>query len=227
MSLGAWSERIGPVADRFDREYRGVTPELPDFVQALPVFQAWTAGHLSSQIASPFWQLALPKKRQTCLDLGCGASFLIYPWRDWEARFYGQDISGAICQMVNSRGPQLNSKLFKGMRQAPAHQLDVYEPEQFDLVIATGVSCYYPWDYWDQVLTRIRPLLKAGGSFVFDAIDPDRPLAEDWAILETYLGAEVDLMSLGDWRSHLKGAGVKLKKEQPGELFHLFKVGFA
>ncbi|WP_008317909.1 class I SAM-dependent methyltransferase [Leptolyngbya sp. PCC 6406] len=217
---------MGLVADRFDREYRGQVPDIPDSVQTLPVFQAWATGHLSAQIASPFWTLAKPQKRQTCLDLGCGASFLVYPWREWDARFYGQDISGAICQMVNSRGPQLNSKLFKGMKQAPAHKLEDYEPEQFDLVISTGVTCYYSLDYWDQVLTRVKPLLKPGGSVVFDVLDPDKPLAEDWAILEMYLGAEVDLTPLKDWRSQLKSSQVKIQKEQPGELFHLFKVVF-
>ena len=161
-----------------------------------------------------------------CLDLGCGPSFLIYPWRDWDARFYGQDISGTICDMVRARGPQLNSKLFKGMVQAPAHKLDMYEPEQFDLVIATGVSCYFPLDYWEQVIARVKPLLKTGGSFVFDVIDPDKPWAEDWAILEMYLGVEVELTPLTDWRSLLKREGLKLKKELPGDLFHGFKVTF-
>jgi SAM-dependent methyltransferase len=181
---------------------------------------------LSSRIASPFWEVAKPKKNQVCLDLGCGGSFLFYPWRDWDARFYGQDLSPAICQMVNARGSQLNSKLYKGMRQAPAHQLDVYEPGQFDLVIATGVSCYYPWNYWETVLAAVKKVLKPGGSFVFDVIDPDQPLAEDWAILEMYLGAEVELLPIAEWKRLLKAAGVKIQKEQAGELFYLFKVAF-
>lgn len=224
VSPTPWGERLSAVAARFDREYRGQTPDMPDSVQSLPVFQAWASGTLSTYAATPFWTLAPPKKGQTCLDLGCGPSFLVYPWREWNARFYGQDISGAICQMVNARGPQLNSKLFKGMVQAPAHQLDRYEPAQFDLAIATGVSCYYLPDYWEQVITRLKPLLKPGGVFVFDVIDPDKPWAEDWAILEMYLGVEVELTPLGDWRSLIKATGLKLKKEQPGELFHSFKV---
>jgi SAM-dependent methyltransferase len=224
VSSTSWSERLSTVAARFDREYRGEQPELPESVQDIPVTQAWATGHLATQVASPFWTLVQPKKRQVCLDLGCGPSFLIYPWRDWDARFYGQDISAAICQMVGARGPQLNSKLFKGMVQAPAHKLDIYEPEQFDLVIATGITCYYAPDYWDQVLTRVKPLLKPGGSVVFDVIDPDKPWAEDWAILEMYLGVEVELTPLADWRSLIKASDFTLKKEQPGELFHLFRL---
>jgi SAM-dependent methyltransferase len=224
VASSTWGDRLTAVAARFDREYRGQVPDIPDSVQSLPVFQAWAAGNLSAYAATPFWNLAKPQKRQVCLDLGCGPSFLIYPWRDWDARFYGQDISGAICEMVRARGPQLNSKLFKGMVQAPAHKLDMYEPEQFDLVIATGVSCYFPLDYWEQVMTRVKPLLKAGGAFIFDVIDPEKPWAEDWAILEMYLGAEVELTPLADWRSLLKREGLKLKKELPGDLFHGFKV---
>lgn len=220
-------ERLEAVAQRYDREYRGETVEVPEAVEALPIFQDWVAGRLSSRVASPFWDIAKPKKLQHCLDLGCGGSFLFYPWRDWDARFYGQDLSSAICQMVNARGSQLNSKLYKGMRQAAAHQLDVYEPNQFDLAIATGVSCYYDWKYWDIVLSAVKKVLKPDGFFVFDVVDPEASLAEDWAILELYLGAEVELMAISDWKKHLKEAGVKVRKEQEGELFHLFKVSFS
>jgi SAM-dependent methyltransferase len=226
MASTGLPERLEAVAQRYDREYRGETVEVPESVEALPIFQDWVTGRLSSRVASPFWEIVKPKKGQHCLDLGCGGSFMFYPWREWDARFYGQDISPAICQMVNARGSQLNSKLFKGMKQAAAHQLDVYEPNQFDLVIATGVSCYYEWDYWDIVLSAVKKVLKPEGSFVFDVIDPDQSLAEDWAILEMYLGAEVELMPVGDWKKHLKQAGVKIQKEKEGELFHLFKVTF-
>lgn len=226
MTSTAWAERFDSVARRYDREYRGETVEVPESVEAMPIFQDWVAGRLSTRIASPFWEIAKPKKNQICLDLGCGGSFLFYGWRDWDARFYGQDISAAICAMVNARGSQLNSKLYKGMRQAPAHQLDAYEPQQFDLVFATGVSCYYPWDYWDVVLSSVKKVIKPDGAFIFDVIDPDKPLAEDWAILEMYLGAEVELTSLDEWRKSLKAAGVKIKKEKEGELFHLMKIVF-
>jgi len=110
------------------------------------------------------------------------------------------------------------------MRQAAAHQLDVYEPQQFDFAIATGVSCYYEWSYWDTVLSAVKKVLKPGAPFIFDVIDPERPLAEDWAILEMYLGAEVELTPIADWKRQLKAVGVKIKKEQEGELFHLFIV---
>lgn len=224
MASSPLPEQLEAVAQRYNREYQGTSVDVPESVEAMPVFQDWVAGRLAARIASPFWEVAQPKKNQVCLDLGCGGSFLFYPWRDWDARFYGQDISQAICQMVSARGPQLNSKLFKGMRQAPAHRLDVYEPKQFDIAIATGVSCYYPWEYWDTVLSAVKKVLKPEGTFVFDVIDPDRPLAEDWAILEMYLGADVELTPLPDWRQKLKTAGIKIKKEQEGELFHLFKV---
>ena len=219
-------ERLDAVAARYDREYRGTTVEVPEAVEALPIFQDWVAGRLTSRIASPFWEMVTPKKLQHCLDLGCGGSFLFYPWRDWDARFYGQDISPAICEMVNARGSQLNSKLYKGMRQAAAHQLDAYEADQFDLAIATGVSCYYEWDYWDIVLSAVKKVLKPGASFVFDVIDPDQPLAEDWAILEMYLGAEIELVPITQWKQQLKATGLKIQKEREGELFHLFKVTF-
>ncbi len=224
-SSGNWQAQIVGVAQRFDREYRREAFELPEAVEAMPIFQEWTAGTLQTKTASPFWKIAQPQKNQRCLDLGCGVSFLIYPWRDWGALFYGQEMSSFARDTLIARGPQLNSKLFKGVELAPAHQLK-YEPAFFDLAIATGFSCYYPLEYWQAVMTAVKRVLKPGASFVFDVLNPDTPLAENWAILETYLGAEVFLESLEDWKKTIQAAGGKIVKTQAGELFQLYKVQF-
>jgi len=221
-----WLPMISATAQRYDAEYAGKSFELPEEVEAMPVFRDWASGSLGSRIASPFWQIAKPKKNQHCLDIGCGFSFLIYEWKAWQARFYGQDVSAIAIKTLHQRGPQLDSKLFQGVKQAPAHQLD-YPPASFDLVFATGFSCYYPLDYWQAVMEAAKPLIKPGGFFVFDVIDPAQPLAENWAILETYLGADVFLEPLESWRSLIKTVGAKVVKQQSGELFHLYKVRWA
>ncbi len=221
-----WQPRVDAVAHRFNHEYRGEPFDLPAEVEAMPIFQEWAAGTLANKLASPFWEIAKPQKRHRCLDIGCGVSFLIYPWREWEALFYGQDVSEVARDSLNSRGPQLNSKLFKGVQLGAAHQL-AYEADQFDLAIATGLSCYYPIAYWQLVLSEVKRVLKPGGLFVFDAIDPDAPLAENWAILETYLGAEVFLEPLTHWQKLLKASQAQIVKQQPGEVFQLYKVRFS
>lgn len=218
-----WAPMMAAVAERFDAEYQGKAFELPEEVEAMPVFRDWAGGSLSSRIASPFWEIAQPKKNQHCLDLGCGFSFLVYEWKSWQALFHGQDISDFSTKTLHQRGPQLDSKLFKGVKRGPAHLLD-YPPESFDLAIATGFSCYYPLDYWQAVMEAVKPLLKPGGFFVFDVIDPAQELAENWAILETYLGADVFLESLSEWKKLIKTVGAKVAKQQEGELFHLYKV---
>ncbi|KAM3096037.1 class I SAM-dependent methyltransferase [Phormidesmis sp. 146-35] len=220
-----WQTQITAVADRFNQDYRGEPFDLPDEVKAMPIFLERTSGILQSKTTSPFWQLAKPQKNQRCLDIGCGVSFLIYPWRDWEAFFYGQEISTIARDLLVARGPQLNSKLFKGVTLGAAHELH-YEANQFDLAIATGFSCYYSIDYWETVLTEVKRVLKPGGSFVFDVLDPDMPLAENWAILETYLGTEVFLEPLTDWRKAIQSVGGKISRTLPGELFQLYKVTF-
>ncbi len=222
----SWQSNLAAVARRFNQEYKGEAFSLPDEVEAMPIFREWSSGALASRIASPFWELSKPKKNQHCLDIGCGVSFLIYPWREWDAYFHGHDISSVARDALVARAPQLNSKLFKGVTLAPAHQLND-QADQFDLAIATGVSCYYPIDYWRLVLDEVRRVVKPDGAFVFDVINPDAELAENWAILETYLGAEVFLESLDDWKDAIKTAGGKIIKEQEGELFHLYKVKFA
>lgn len=186
------------------------------------VFQDWAAGSLQARIASPFWELLNPQKNQHGLDLGCGLSFLIYPWRDWGVFFHGQEISSVARDALQSRGPQLNSKLFKGVKLGPAHQLD-YDLA-FDWVVATGVSCYYPIEYWRSVLEAVRTVLKPGGYFAFDVLNPETELAENWAILETYLGADVELTSLADWLALLKDVGAQVVSDRPGEIFTLYKI---
>jgi SAM-dependent methyltransferase len=221
-----WQSQIQPVAQRFNQEYRQEPFDLPEEIQSMPIFRDWAAGSLQQQVASPFWDLMKPTKNQRCLDLGCGVSFLIYPcWREWDAFFYGQEISTVAQEMINARGSQLNSKLFKGVNLGGAHHL-VHEEPMFDWAIATGFSCYYSLDYWASVMTEVKRVLKPGGSFVFDVLDPNQEMAENWAILETYLGAEVFLEPLSDWQALIKANGGKIAKTAPGKLFQLFKVTF-
>lgn len=220
-----WAAQFTAVAQRYNREYQGEAVALPPEATSLSLYADWQTGTLTARMASPFWELALPKKNQVCLDLGCGVSFLIYPWRDWGAFFYGQDISSVAQAALNQRAPQLNSKLFKGVRLQPAHQLD-YAPGQFDWAIATGLSCYYSLAYWEAVMTAVKPVLKPQGYFVFDVLNPDAPLAEDWAILETYLGAEVQLETIAAWERLIQQVGGKIMGRRDGEIFQLYKVRF-
>ncbi len=216
-------QREAQVAHRFNQQYQGKPFELPEEVEAMPIFQEWVGGTLTGKIASNFWELAPPQKNQRCLDIGCGVSFLVYPWRDWEAFFYGQDISTVARDALNARGSQLNAKLFKGVSLGSAQQLN-YESGQFDLAIATGWSCYYPLDYWSTVMAEVKRVIKPGGQFVFDVLNPEQPLAEDWAVLETYLGAEVFLEPIAEWEKTIIATGAKVVKRLSGELFELYLV---
>jgi SAM-dependent methyltransferase len=83
------------------------------------------------------------------------------------------------------------------------------------------------------VLESVKRVLKPDGLFVFDVIDPDLELAENWAILETYLGAEVFLEPLANWKRLIQSTGAQIVKptkqqaeRQTGQLFQLYKVRF-
>jgi SAM-dependent methyltransferase len=221
-----WSIEIDRVRQRFDQEFKQEAFELPAEVEAMPIFRDWISRSLTSKITSPFWEIDKFKKNDRCLDIGCGVSFLIYDWREWDAIFYGQEISAVAKDALNSRGSQLNSKLFKGVKGGAAHDLK-YEDDMFDRVIATGFSCYYPTEYWQLVLQEVKRVLKPDGVFIFDAIDPDAELAENWAILEMYLGAEVHLSPLSEFNDLVKEAGGKVTATKAGELFQLYRVSFS
>jgi hypothetical protein len=98
-----WQTQLEAVAERFNREYRRQPFDLPAEVTEMPIYQEWQAGLLTNRLTSPFWEVAKPKKNQKCLDLGCGVSFLIYPWNEWEAIFYGQDISSVARPQIRHR----------------------------------------------------------------------------------------------------------------------------
>lgn len=85
-----WQQRVAQVAYRFNQQYQNQSLELPAEVQEMPIYREWISGILAGKIASPFWEMAQPQKNQHCLDIGCGVSFLIYPWRDWQAFFMGK-----------------------------------------------------------------------------------------------------------------------------------------
>jgi SAM-dependent methyltransferase len=220
-----WSNEIDRVRQRFDREFKQEAVELPAEVEAMPIFREWVSHNLTAKITSPFWELAKFQKNHRCLDIGCGVSFLIYGWREWETFFYGQEISTVARQALNSRGSQLNSKLFKGVQAGAAHQLQ-YENATFDRAIATGFSCYYPPEYWQLVLQEVKRILKPDGAFIFDVLDPDAELAENWAILEMYLGAEVHLTPLAKFTALVKEVGGKVTATKSGELFTMYRVSF-
>ena len=148
---------------------------------------------------------------------------MIYPWRDWDVFFYGQEISFVAKEALNSRGSQLNSKLFKGVQHGAAHHLN-YENEMFDRVIATGFSCYYPLQYLKLLLLEAKRVLKPNGVLIFDAIAPDLEFAENWAILETYLGAEVFLTPLSEITELIKSLGGKITAKKDGVLFCMYRV---
>ncbi|MEB3273432.1 MAG: class I SAM-dependent methyltransferase [Prochlorothrix sp.] len=217
-------QSLPQLAKRFNQEYQGQKAELPPEVEEMEIAQQWRSGQLQAQLVSPFWELAKPQKKQHCLDLGCGLSFLVYPWREWEAFFHGHEISSVARDLLVARGPQLNSKLFKGVVLKPAHQLDEYGSGFFDLAIATGFSYYFPLAYWEMVLRQVKRVLKPGQPFVFDVVRGELDFAENWAILETYLGTEVFLEPMERWKALIQSAGARVVKQSSGELLHQFKV---
>ncbi len=220
-----WQSLIEQVKTRFDQEYSGKSFDLPPEVESMPLFQEWINKSLQAKITSPFWEIAQFHKNQRCLDIGCGVSFLIYPWRDWDVFFYGQEISSVARDALNSRGSQLNSKLFKAVELGAAHQLR-YADAMFDCVIATGFSCYFPPAYWQDVILEAKRVLKPDGIFIFDAIDPTKEIAENWAILETYLGTEVFLSPLQEFTNLIDQAKGKITATKLGELFCMYRVKF-
>ncbi len=130
-------------------------PHIPQVYGFLHLDEEQPSQNLLLLEQAPLGQCDLPTNTDGELNIGCGVSFLIYPWREWEAFFYGQEISTVARDALNYRAPQLNSKLFKRVEFGSAQQLR-YDDALFDVVIATGWSCYYPLDYWLPVIKEVK-----------------------------------------------------------------------
>ncbi len=223
-----WQAYLTPVAQRFNREagiQLGEPPwEIPADLKSLPFWQACQRDHLEDRLGVPFHQVRTPKKGEYCLDLGCGVSFLIYPWNQWQANFYGHEISDRIVKLLKSRAPQLNSKLFKSMQQGPAHRLDVYTEAQFDLVIATGFLYYYPLEYFTQVWQALQPILKPKAQLIIEIVQADSVWAEEWGLIELTKGTEPILLPQETWEDQIKQLGGKVLRRAHGELFTTYVI---
>ena len=223
-----WEELTKPIAQRFDREVEvqlgKAKWDIPPDIVELDFWQACQTDHLLDRLGTPFHEVQSPKKRDKCLDIGCGVSYLLYPWVHWGAEFYGHDLSPSTVQFVQSRGSQLNSKLFKRMEQGVAHQLSRYEGQTFDLAIATGFLYYYPLDYFKLVWGQLRPLLAPKANVVIDIVNSESPWADEWGLLEMEKGAEPLLTNRQEWETCFQQIGAQVQQQMEAELFITYKL---
>jgi ubiquinone/menaquinone biosynthesis C-methylase UbiE len=224
-----WQEQLSPLIQRFNREAqaagKGMVWDFPEEVTSSTFYRELTTGTLEKRLGVPFWELVKPKKNDRCLDVACGGDFFFYPWTEWQANFWGQDLSPVLAKVINSRAPQLNSKLFKGVRVAGAHRLD-YEENFFDLVLALGLSFYMPLDYSAQVLIEIRRVVKPGAPVLFEVVEPNSPWLDAWGLMEMAKGTEVYFTELEDWETTFKQVGSQIQTSKAGELFRTYHLTF-
>jgi SAM-dependent methyltransferase len=223
-----WEPYLAAVATRFNRE-AGIQLgepdwQLPEDLKSLPFWQDCHQHHLMDRLGVPFHQLRAPKKKEHCLDLGCGVSFLIYPWSHWDAAFYGHELSNRIVKFIQSRAPQLNSKLFKSMQQGVAHQLDHYREDQFDLAIATGFLYYYPVEYFTDLWQPLQRVLKPKSPVILEVIDPESPWTEEWGLIEIFKGTEPIFTPRQTWETVFKQLGARILQQADGELFTTYVI---
>lgn len=220
----AWTAILQTLAREREREFGGQGGgALPDEVQALPFWREVVSGKLAGRLGVPFWSVYRPPKNARCLFIGSGPSFLTDPWTEWNAYFWGLELSASLVKAVRARAPQLNGKLFKGLDQGPPHDLERYSPAAFDLVIATGFSYYLPIEYSELVLGGIARVLAPDGRLLWETAAPDSPWFEDWSIGQVYQGLEVVDVAASDWKARLTRLGA-VRREQSGELFRFFLV---
>ena len=223
-----WDSILRPLARRFDLEVSAQLGqsswELSEDLQQSRFWHACQTEGLSDRLGVPFHQLRKPKKKESCLDIGCGVSFLIYPWNHWGAYFHGHDLSPKTVQFVQSRGPQLNSKLFKELNCGSAHLLGQYSDGQFQMAIATGFLYYFPTEYFVLVWKQLLRVMQPKSPLLLDLIDPESEWADEWGLLEIEKGVEPLFTPLQQWEATFKKLGAKIRKREAGELFTSYSL---
>ena len=218
-----WEPILKPLAQRFDKEVAvqlgQASWELSEDVKQSRFWQACQSENLLDRLGVPFHELRQPKKKEACLDIGCGVSFLIYPWNHWGAYFYGHELSPKTVEFVQSRGPQLNSKLFKEMNRGVAHLLSQYAEQQFQMAIATGFLYYFPTDYFSLVWSQLLRVMQPKSPLVLELLDPESEWVDEWGLLEMEKGVEPLFTPLQEWEATFKQLGSKVRKRVEGELF--------
>ncbi len=221
-----WESIIQKQAQRSDRELSSQTLALPPDLARLPFVIACQHDSLSHRLGVSFAQAAPPKKNEACLDLGCGLSFMLYPWTEWQAKFYGLDVSLRCVDFIKSRAPQLNSKLFKGIYRSAAHRIEdtALAELTFDRVIAQGLFAYYPPEYAALVWLAIAKRVQPKALFIFDVVNPESRWLDEWGMVEMHHGVEPILAPLSEWEALIKTHKGTIRRQAKGELFVTYVV---
>ncbi len=114
-----------------------------------------------------------PKKRDRVLEVGCGTGRLTIPVAKRCKEVIAIDFSGRMIDVAKRKSSELNNILFK--------RVDVrnglpFEDEQFDKVLAALVVNHI--DNLERFFEEVHRVLKKGGIFVFDDINPDSEFFE-------------------------------------------------
>jgi len=80
----------------------------------MPIFSGVGCQHSQLKLLLLSGKLLNPK--EPAFRYWLWRQLLIYPWRDWQAFFYGQ-VSTVARDALNARGSQLNSKLVSSWGQ--------------------------------------------------------------------------------------------------------------
>ena len=67
-------------------------------------------------------------------------------------------------------------------------------------------------------MVEVKRVRQTGWSVcVYNVLDPEKPLAEDWAVLETYLGAFMFLEPIAEWKKTIKAISAKVVRAARAE----------
>ncbi len=151
---------------------------------------------------------------------------MLYPWTEWQAKFYGLDVSLRCVDFIKARAPQLNSKLFKGIYRSAAHNIaeTALAELAFDRVIAQGLFAYYPPEYAALVWLAITKRVQPKALFIFDVVNPESRWIDEWGLVEMHHGVEPLLTPLTEWEALISAHKGIIRHQAKGELFVTYAV---
>ena len=127
-----------------------------------------------------------PTERMNYLDVGSCANIIGYKLHEWQASYYGIDISQKLIALTNLF-VTTNRITIGGLCVAEISNIP-FTNNYFDIASVIGVLEYYEIDYCIFALKELNRVLKQNGKLVIDMPNEKHPVVFTMVEYENYLG---------------------------------------
>lgn len=164
-----------------------------------------------------------PKAGMKFIDLGCCLNLMFAGYKDWEATYYGVDISSKTIELLQEY-VEKNHLTVGDLRCCSMHET-LYDTKFFDIGECVGSLEYFEKDFVQQAVAEFSRIMKPNGKFVLDIPNIGSPEFEITKLIEEYLGRQDQFnLSVEEFETILDAYFIVDKKEIVGPMIQYFLI---